>query len=113
MTPRVALDWDNTLVNTQTQDWLPGARTAIRSLQARGYDVLIHSCRANWPEGLAAIKAKLAEAHLNLSVHAKPDAAFYVDDKALRITCGDYKVLAAIPPTVAAVRGLRATLGAR
>ncbi len=82
---RYSLDWDDTLVNVHTQQWLPGALERIRAHQRDGDTVFIHTCRANWPEGRASVEAALAAAGLHgIVVHAKPDADVYVDDKAQR-----------------------------
>lgn len=101
----LAVDWDDTLVDAQTQEWLPGARTAIIQLRIRGYEPFIHTCRANWPEGLASIEAKLAAERLSIRVEAKPYADFYIDDKAVPILDGDWQaVLRSVPPTAQAMR---------
>lgn len=55
-----AVDWDDTLVDVKTQEWLPNAPQALRTLLHDG-PVIIYTCRANWPEGLASIEAKLQE----------------------------------------------------
>lgn len=104
MASRVAVDWDDTLVDARTQEWLPGARTAIRQLQGRGYDVFVHTCRANWPEGHASIEAKLAEAHLQLEVKPKPTADFYIDNLALRFDGEWPELVRQVPPTAKVLR---------
>lgn len=105
MASSVAIDWDSTLVDPVTQEWLPGARTAIIKLRTRGYEPFIHTCRANWPEGLASIEAKLAAERLSIRVEPKPYADFYIDDKAVLIVDGDWSlVLRGVPPTAQAVR---------
>lgn len=101
---RVAVDWDGTLVDARSQEWLPGAQNALRQLKARGYEVFIHTCHANWPEGVAAVEAKLAQAGLDLEIVAKPSADFYIDDRARRFD-GNWKLtLALVPPTQKALR---------
>lgn len=83
----VASDWDGTLVDSKTQDWLPGALEALKRLLRDGHRVIIHTCRANWPEGLASIEAKLALAGVR-GAHVwtgagKPHAHIYVDNQAV------------------------------
>lgn len=89
----VAVDWDDTLVDVRTKEWLPGALLALQTLLKRGDNVIVHSCRAGWPEGLAEIEEMLRREHLlrppRVTVVAKPDACVYIDDKAHRFT-GDW-----------------------
>jgi hypothetical protein len=92
--PTVCIDWDDTLVGYKKHgvhgDWLPGAQDALRFLKRRGYTVIIHSCRANWPEGLAEITGLLEAAGFKLgsrlSIHTgagKPLGVAYIDDRAI------------------------------
>lgn len=92
----LAVDWDNTLIDYRTKEWLPGAREALSSCLMGKRKVVIHSCTANWPEGLASIEAKLRSdgflGHPLLTIHTgpgKPIADLYVDDKGLRFD-GDW-----------------------
>lgn len=88
----VAVDWDDTLVDARTQEWLPGAKAALHQLLSEFRTVIIHTCRANWPEGLAQIEAKLAEAapwrsaiaEERIRIEPKPRADFYIDNQAIR-----------------------------
>lgn len=85
----VATDWDGTLVDTKTQEWLPGALDALKTLLREGHRVIVHTCRANWPEGRSSIEGKLESIGLRpagrkLSVVGKPLADVYVDDRAVR-----------------------------
>lgn len=81
----ICVDWDGTLVDGQTQEWLPGAQQALRELLSMYRTVIVHTCRANWPEGRAQVEAKLAAAHFyDLQIVAKPQADFYIDDQAIR-----------------------------
>lgn len=82
----LAVDWDDTLVDARTQEWLPDAVLALRELQALGYKLILHTCRANWPEGLASIEAKLSQAALSIPVHVgagKPSADKYIDNQGI------------------------------
>ena len=87
------LDWDGTLVDVETQEWLPGAVRAVKDLLRAGHDVVVCSCRATWPEGLEQIEGQLREARLgSVPVSAvKPYADVYVDDKAV-VFGGDWAV---------------------
>lgn len=80
----IAVDWDGVLADPQSQEWLPGAQAALRKIIAEGHTVVVHTCRANWPEGAAAVEAKLAAAGLaGVEVVGKPRADVYVDDRAV------------------------------
>ena len=82
----IAIDWDGTLVVSPSGAWLPGALEALRYL-VRNHTVLIHSCRANWPEGQEEIRQRLGAEGLReqIDVRAgKPEADLYIDDRALR-----------------------------
>ncbi len=83
----VAIDWDDTLVNVKTQEWLPGAVEALQKFLAQGDSVVIFTCRANWPEGLASIEQKLVPLRKwrgKISIEKKPRADVYIDNQALR-----------------------------
>lgn len=83
----VAIDWDQTLVDTRTQEWLPGAVDALhRLLSNSSVKVIIHSCRANSAAGAAAIRTKIQAtlgAH-DVRVEGKLTADIYIDDRAVR-----------------------------
>jgi predicted mannosyl-3-phosphoglycerate phosphatase (HAD superfamily) len=81
----IAVDFDGTLVDQQLQ-WLPGALEALQRMVKAGHKVIIHSCRANWPEGMASIEHKLQAAGLGIPIWdqpGKPAADIYVDDRAV------------------------------
>jgi hypothetical protein len=97
----VAVDWDDVLVDAKTQEWLPDAPTALTQLLAEYHTVIIHTCRANWPEGLAQVEAKLEETIAKpwrtslgdrLKIVGKPLADVYIDDRARRFE-GDWHTL--------------------
>lgn len=108
MSDRVGFDWDDTLVDAKTKLWTPGARSAIEAVRGRGYTPFVFTCRAGWPEGLAEVEEALRAAHLDLEVVAKPDAAFYIDDRNLTYAGNWRKALAPIPPTRKVIRELQA-----
>ena len=83
---KVAVDWDNTLVDSASQEWLPDAQWALGRMVRAGWKVTVLSCRASWPEGLAAITAKLDASRLSAVdvTDVKPEADVYLDDRALR-----------------------------
>lgn len=91
---RVVLDWDDTLVDVATQEWLPDAEWALGKMVKAGWKVTVLSCRASWPEGAAAIAAKLDASRLSAVdvTDVKPAASVYIDDKALRYE-GDWSSL--------------------
>lgn len=96
----VALDFDGTLVRDGV--WIPGAADAIRQLWLRDTLVVVHTCRANSPDGVQLVERALADLGTppvgprggrRLHVHTepgKPHADFYVDDKAVRFD-GDWE----------------------
>ena len=91
----VAIDWDGTLVDATTQQWLPDAVNALYAMVTAEprCRVVIHSCRANSPSGLAQIEQTLSAMpwlYRSVKVVGKPDADVYVDNLALRFT-GDWK----------------------
>ena len=95
--PVLAVDWDGTLVDTPTQEWLPGAQDALRALLKSGYTILIHTCRANYTAGLKMVEEKLVDGGFegwllsgDMQVwqgKGKPDAAVYIDNLALSFEC--------------------------
>lgn len=93
--PTVCIDWDDTLVGYkkfgEPGEWLPDACAALRFFKKHGWTVVIHSCRASWPEGLAEIRAKLltigVRESARVKIHTepgKPLAMAYIDDRGLR-----------------------------
>jgi predicted HAD superfamily phosphohydrolase YqeG len=78
----LCLDWDQTLVDTESQEWLPGALDALRWMRGQGHKVIIHSVRAERDYGRNQIEEKLRQHKLKFEVLAKPYADLYVDDKA-------------------------------
>lgn len=77
----VCVDWDQTLVDTESQEWLPGALDALRWMRGRGVKVIIHSVRAEREYGRSQIEDKLRKHKLDFEVLPKPYADFYIDDK--------------------------------
>lgn len=84
----LACDWDHTLY--ADDDWLPGAKQALKALKRRGHTVIVHSCRASYPAGEQFIRDTLKVAGFGFDVTAvKPTADVYLDDRALRFE-GDW-----------------------
>ena len=89
MTRIVAVDYDGTLVD-RDGEWLPLARDALRAIRRMGFEVVIHSSRANWEGGVEQIRQKLATATFkDVRVEPKLDAFRYVDNLAVPYT-GDW-----------------------
>jgi phosphoglycolate phosphatase-like HAD superfamily hydrolase len=88
----LCIDWDQTLVDTASQQWLPGAEDALRLLLGQGHKIIVHSARASYQEGRDMIEQKLRSFHLDhpsLTVEQKPLADVYVDNLAVRFA-GDW-----------------------
>jgi len=43
---RIAVDWDDTLVDGQSQEWLPDAEWALGRMVKAGWQVSVLSCRS-------------------------------------------------------------------
>ena len=82
---RVAIDYDNTLVD-RDNEWLPGAEAALRAMHARGHKIIIHSARANYPAGRRLIEDRLGTFAQRVTIYPKPEADIYIDDRAHRFT---------------------------
>lgn len=89
------MDWDGTLVGPDGS-WLPDSVGALRALRRLGFVVVVHSCRGCWPGGVAGVRAALDGAGFpDVAVwdgRGKPDAAAYVDDRAVRFE-GDWSAV--------------------
>ncbi len=84
-----AIDYDDTLVDARTQEWLPGAREALKRLTRMGHSFVILSARAGWDGGREQIRAKLAEAGYDVEIYAKPRVDRIIDNDAVEFT-GDW-----------------------
>lgn len=104
----VSSDWDDTIVDARTQEWLPANEgdiaplDALKTLLRNGHRVIINTCRANWPEGHASVEAKLQAAGLDvtgrLSVWTgagKPHADVYADNLSFPPFEGQWRALLA------------------
>ena len=88
----ISFDWDDCLVDSHSQEWLPGAKEALR-LAERKRGAFVHSCRANFAAGKAQIRRSLDEAGFaHIHIEPKPTASLYVDNLALRYE-GDWESL--------------------
>lgn len=87
----VAVDWDDTLVNET--GWMAGAVDFLKTLQKRGFKVVIFSCRTSYLKGATEIRERLREAGLkDVELHTepgKPLAVAYVDDRGIHFN-GNY-----------------------
>lgn len=90
MIAKLCIDWDGTLVDTGSQEWLPGAQEALRALLKRGYKITIHSSRANWEGGMEQIRLVLGKRLADqVELAGKPVADLYIDNLALTFA-GDW-----------------------
>ena len=99
----ISVDFDG-VIHSYKRGWtgeipedppVPGALEFIKSIIDMGYDVVIHSARAQEPKGLKGIEKWLSQHGFpDLKVTAeKPHAEAYVDDRGIRFN-GDFnKVL--------------------
>ena len=103
---RIAVDLDGTLIEDDKWpdmgEWLPGAREALKTLAAEYDEVVILTCRTanrerdeithrNPEDQISAIEDLLLDAEIPENVYVwtlpfKPNADFYLDNKALRFT---------------------------
>lgn len=85
---KACVDYDHTLVDGE-KEWLPGAKDGLRWLRRQGYEVVIHSSRANWDGGVEEIRAKLATATFKtVRIEPKPLADLYIGDNYLNLDGG-------------------------
>ena len=78
------IDWDGTIVDPKTQEWLPGAQAGLRRLHLAAHTVVVLSSRASWDGGRDQIERKLRDHRLSFAIEAKPLADLYIDDRAFR-----------------------------
>ena len=91
----VAVDWDGTLVDPKTQEWLPDAKWALRQLLSRYSQVVVHTVRATYPEGVVKVEGSLLDVIYpadqgRIVIAGKPAADVYIDDRAVRYA-GDWQ----------------------
>lgn len=86
----MAVDFDDTLVGWRDYpegEWIPGARDVLKAWRRRGYTVIVHSARCQFPQGREQIEATLRDAGFKLGpklkIEPKVLADFYVDDRAV------------------------------
>lgn len=81
----VVHDYKNPLPGKRMGAPFSGAEEAIDDLIQRGYKIVIHTTKATTPEGKQAVEDWLD--HYTIDHHevtaVKPDAEFYIDDKAI------------------------------
>ena len=81
------LDYDDTLVYWRggpEGEWIPGAKEFLRWCSRQGWDIIVASARANYPEGEREIRHKLDSAgYSKIKIAQKPLGFAYVDDKAV------------------------------
>lgn len=89
---RIAIDFDNTLVELDTA--LYGAKDAINILREQGHEIIIHSCnRVDW------IEQVLRDCDIRYDSiwdkKGKPVCHYYIDDRGIRFE-GDWKETVAL-----------------
>lgn len=107
----ICLDFDG-VVHSYVSGWkgvtsipdapVPGAKEAIDTLRAQGYEVVIFSTRSSTPDGLYAMQRWLEDngIHADRVSAEKPPALIYVDDRGLKFD-GDW------PQTLQDISGFR------
>jgi hypothetical protein len=86
----IAIDFDGTLVaRGEPPRWLPGAKEALRALLDAGHEVIIHTARVSQPMRLQSAKEFFEKEGFGglkfWDKPGKPQAAWYVDDRALPV----------------------------
>ena len=99
MRQTVAIDFDGTLVD-DADNWMVDEETGwsavdfIKQLQKRGFEVLIHSCRARYLQGHTLINAMLRDAGLRdvtiWTEPGKPIAWAYIDNRGVHCAGGKF-----------------------
>jgi histidinol phosphatase-like enzyme len=112
--PVIAVDFDGTLFHTDVDGELvlvQGARDGLEALRARGYRIVIHTCRT----GLAAQDGELAQEvgfiEANLREHRLPYDEIYLGEKMVADVYIDDRAVAFTGDWTAAVNGTKKVLG--
>lgn len=92
----IAIDFDGTLVDEDDQGFyhlIPGSREALLDMRARGYRIVIHTCRTGIASSEGRLGQELAVIRQTLDhfsvpydeifVGEKMVADFYIDDRAI------------------------------
>lgn len=94
MPKNIAIDFDGVIYQgkwthiTEVKD--PPKDACVRTMRdiAKKYNIIVHTCRALSPEGKVAVEVWLRKHDIPFKevTALKPDAVYYVDDRALKFT---------------------------
>ena len=93
----LAVDFDGTLFDNATQQFMPGARDMVAKLRSRGWFVLVHSCnKPSWIRQCLREHGVVVDGVWGESpadCNHKPVADVYLDDCGMKFVAWDEALL--------------------